>query len=360
MVRSRITLVFGLLLGFLPAFSTAPQGPLQPEWERSFDHVYDAALSASAACVAVTTSDSLMVIGRDGRELWRWDFRAGNSLLKARDVAVSPACDWAAFTGDSGYKYVWIARRNGQRMAIPFKATPQGIAIDHAGRRFAVGSGGNENRLYAVDGSLLWSRSQGFVTRSIAFSADDGWVMETGWDGVVISIAGEVRWSQRLGVGGMRASRDLGTFVTWAQAGHGGTGGLVSLLDEKGNMLWARQSAFEPEAAISPNGDRIVFRLREDGQREDTREPATSLALFSRDGKVVRKFSGNGIPVMFSANGERVLLNRRSRVDVIDLEDRVVWSIPASREYLTSVRASADLEHIVVQEENQLSWFTPR
>ena len=359
MRRSTNVIILVLVFVLLTARAASPQNPLRPTWQRTFDQIYGAALADGANCAALTTEDSLVVVGRNGQELWRWDFRKDNRILQARDIAVSPGCDWAAFTGDSSYKYAWIAHKNGKRVALSFQSTPQGIAIDHGGKQVAIGTAGNEIRLYSADGSLRWTRPQGNITKSLEFSPDDRWVIETGWNGVLISIDGNVRWRQDLGFGGMRASQDLKAFVTWTQAGHGQIWTSVSLLSEEGTTLWTKSSAYDSQAAISPSGDRIAFRVSAPNQPESTLDPVTTLTLFNRDGTVVRQLSGEGIPLQFSADGQRLLVNRVTQIDAVDAEDHILWTIPF-RDDPPSLSASPNLADILVQESNQLRWFNPR
>lgn len=343
---------------------------LQPVWERAFpEGIHAATLASNGNCAAVTTNGNLIVIGRNGSELWRWNFSESNRFIVANAVAVSPKCDWAAFTGDSGYRYVWIVPQRGTRTPLQFRSTPQAVAISHNGDRLAVGTAGNEIRMYSRQGLLLWTRAEGSIVDALLFSSDDRSVMTTRpAAGVVLSINGDVHWRFGLWVGGMQSSRDLKTFLTWTSPPHGPGIPLVSLIDEKQAVLWTRQAGLDPRGAISPSGDLVAFRLNDDqilnpaeGFIDDQR--LNRLALLSRTGTMVKKLSGEGYPIVFSASGRLLLLNRGTSIDAVDLQDQPVWTIssatPGTLYPSPEVWTTPDLGTILVKDENLVRWYSP-
>lgn len=316
----------------------------------------------------MTLNDRFLVLDRNGKDLWHWDFRAGNRFLTATSVAIAPNCDWVAFVGDSSYRYAWIVRRRGAPTSIPFKATPLSAAISHGGDRLAIGDGANTLRLFSSEGKPLWNKllEDVPIIDRVAFAQTDQAVMATAWSGAVLSMDGELRWSRNLLAEGMRTSRNLESFVTWSLAWHFSITPAVSFLDKEGQVVWTRLGAgSSPYAAISPSGDMVVAELLDDQSLDPLlinaqNPPSSSLTLLSASGAVLHTFREPGAPIAFSADGRRLLLERPDRLEAVDLDENVKWRVDASRRSgLTQLEVSPDLDVIVIGREGRIEWYAP-
>src|SRR4029079_15355534 len=109
-------------------------------------------------------------------------------FLTAAAMAIAPNCDAVALTGNSGYRYTWIARRNGRRAAVRTANTPLGVAFDHLGEPIAIGTGGNEVLLSNTAGTVAWKTRLPHccVARDLAFSLDDQAIVVKAWGVAVV------------------------------------------------------------------------------------------------------------------------------------------------------------------------------
>jgi DNA-binding beta-propeller fold protein YncE len=339
---------------------SSPQQSMKPVWEQSVSRLRSASLAASGNCVAVTADDRLSVLGRDGRELWQWNFRPSNRLMVANGVAVSPDCNWAGFVGDSGYRYVWIVSRKGLRKALPFKTTPQAVAISNGGDKLVVGTAGNEIALYSNTGAPIWNLSAAGIITQMEFAMDDRAVMVTGmWDAALISIDGKLRWNQFVWVGGMSPAQDLKSFVTWSSPPHGPQVTVFRLLGENGDVLWTREGV--GTGAVSPSGDRIALRLNDKqdvGPTFSDVDRPNSLVLLSRAGAIVQKLPGDGVPFAFSAEGKKLLVAGDTSLTCLDGQGGTLWTIPLPG-YPRGIATTRNFETVLVRNEDQIRLFTP-
>jgi hypothetical protein len=309
-----------------PAWSNSyPLGTPSPEqWRRATP-----AFSYDGSCLAIAGGSEAQVISRTGRTLWKWKFGAINRFIVAGSVAVSPACDAIAVGGDSSYKYVWIAEKNGRKISIPFPSTPLGVAFSRDGKSVVVGTGSARLYLFTRDGKERWSTPPYSVSypSDISFSPDGGFILIREC-GAILRVGGSIVGTYN-GCG-MSTSTNLCTIVTSWQPPHGPGPGHVTAQDETGKEIWSNFSD-DPGGVITPDGETIIARVNIDqeppqGEFYEPRE--TALRMFSRDGKKLDGFPNlDGRPVAISPDGTRVLLETSKSLNAIDLNGNVLYSI---------------------------------
>jgi hypothetical protein len=318
-----------------------PDRHLAPNWSNSYDRGKPPpepwrgakpAFSYDGSCIAIAGGSEAQVISRTGRTLWKWKYGAINRFIVAGLIAVSPACDALAIGGDSSYKYVWIAEKNGHKTPIPVPSTPVGAAFSRDGKSFAVGTGSARLYLFTRDGKQRWSTPPYSVSYAsdIAFSSDNKFILVRQCGAIVRvdgSIVGEYSGC------GMSTSTDLRTIVTSWQPPHGPGPGHVTAQDEAGKEIWSNFSD-DPGGVITPDGERIIARVNIDQEppEGDTYEPReTALRMFSHDGKKVDGFPNlDGRPVAISPDGKTMLLETNKSLDAIDLTGKRLYSIAVS------------------------------
>ena len=312
-----------------PAWSaTVPLGNADPQrWRRA-----KPAFSYDGTCIATAGNGEARVISSQGRTLWKWNYGAINRFIGAGSVVVSPPCDAIAIGGDSSYKYVWIAEKNGHKTFIPFPSTPVGVAFSRDGKSLAVSSGSARLYLFTRDGKERWSTPPYSVGLSsdISFSPDGEFILIHD-GGAIVRIDGSIVADLR-GVY-MSISANLQTIVTSWEPPHGPGPGNVTVWDQAGKELFTNFSD-DPRGVITPDGDRIIARVNIDqeppeGEFYEPRE--TALRMFSRDGKELEGFPNlDGRPVAISPDGKTVLLETGGSLDAIDLTGKRLYSIAVS------------------------------
>ncbi|HEY4960436.1 MAG TPA: hypothetical protein VII29_06240 [Terriglobales bacterium] len=289
------------------------------------------AFSYDGSCIAIAGSSEAQVISRTGRTLWKWKFGAINRFIVAGSIAVSPACDAIALGGDSSYKYVWIAEKNGHKISLPFSSTPIGVAFSRDGKSVAVGTGSARLYLFTRDGKERWNTPPDSVSypSDMSFSADGGFILIREC-GAILRVDGSIVGTYN-GCG-VSTSTDLRTIVTSWQPPHGPGPGHVTAQDETGKEIWSNFSD-DPGGVITPDGETIVARVNidQDPPEGETYEPReTALRMFSRDGKKLDGFPNlDGRPAAVSPDGKTVLLETGRSLDAIDLKGKLLYSIAA-------------------------------
>jgi len=318
--------------------------------------------------VAIATPSFVAVIDKTGQELWRWNFSEGNRLIVATRVAVSPKCDWLAFAGSAGYRYVWIAHRSGKRVSIKTEGTPLVVEISHDGTFAAAGTGAGMVYLLSADGTVRWTKdiAGGHVQiDELSIAADDRAMMVQSRGQAVISIGGKIQSLQGVwGVGSGRAARDFKTFISWGEPPHGPGIGSVALIDSTGKQRWSRYAS-NPIAILSSAGDLVVANTNdnqspteEDGFEPRSRELTSALRLIAADGTVVRTFSTTGTPVAFASDGRRFLIRAQTEFRALDLEGNTLWSIPSPEQGEVPFLTTSDLHTAVVLSNGKIAWFS--
>jgi len=327
-----------------PAWSaTVPLGTGDPErWGRA-----KPAFSYDGSCVATAGNGEARIISNQGRTLWKWNYGAISRFIVAGSIAVSPACDAIALGGDSSYKYVWIAEKNGRKISIPFPSTPLGLAFSRDGRSVAVGTGSARLYLFTRDGKERWSTPPYSVELSsdISFSPDGGFILFHD-GGAIVRVNGSIVADLRGDY--MSISTDLQSIVTSWEPPHGPGPGNVTVWDQAGKELFSNFSD-DPRGVITPDGSRIIARVNIDqeppeGEFYEPRE--TALRMFSRDGKKLDGFPNlDGRPVAISPDGTRVLLETDKSLDAIDLTGKRLYSIAVNP---GAYRIAPDFSAVVV------------
>jgi hypothetical protein len=361
----------------IPAIAAAQSSEkvLRSDWDHTeqpwASKVSSAALSSEGRCVAITTPTFVAVADKTARELWRWNFSEGNRFIVATRVAVSPKCDWLAFAGGVGYRYVWIVHRNGKRIPLKTEGTPLAVEINHSGTLVAVGTGAGVVSLYTREGALRWRNDVGgglVPAQELSFANNDSAILLRSRGQAVFSIDGTTQWSGGVwGVGSARPAKDFKAFVAWGEPPHGPGIGVLALLDSAGKTLWRRYATY-PDAIISSAGDFVIARTNdnqnpteEDGFSPRAEEQAGPLRLLAADGSVVRTFSTQGEPVAFSEDGRRFLLGTATDFRALDLEGNTLWSIPRSDRFDGgTVLATPDFRNVVLFSDGNVSWFFPQ
>ena len=104
-------------------------------------------------CVALVTATTVHVVSFSGERLWSWNYRRSSRFLNTRlprahePIAISPTCDRVAMSGDSGYRYVWVAGRDVEARAFQTVGTPLAVAFDVSGDYLAVSTGAERGYL---------------------------------------------------------------------------------------------------------------------------------------------------------------------------------------------------------------------
>ncbi|MBZ5534730.1 MAG: PQQ-like beta-propeller repeat protein [Acidobacteriia bacterium] len=357
-------LLFGSMIEGAGAQVPSPEKSLQPLWELNLGKpIYGIALSSRGSCIAMATDDEVDVRDRTGHPVWEWNFRSMNRYIVAGRMAVSPSCDMVALNGDPGYRYTWIAHRDGRRMSIRSKSTPLGLAISHHDNLVAIGTGGGSLSLYAADGKLRWRRvlmDGAPIGADLSFSEDDKAILVHSIS-ALLSINGDIKWVNWSS--NMRAARDLKTFIASREPPHGPGLGLIIALDQNGKELWMKVSSL-PEAAISLSGDKIASWVNdnqdpteEDGYHPDDQEG--EFQILSRRGDVLKTLPIEGRPIAFSSDGHHLLIMKPPDLSLFDLEGNPLWRIPVSDR--SGVITTGNLKVILVYDRGGqgLSWFEP-
>lgn len=332
-------------------------GPrLTPVWTWQGDDIAGVALATSNRCVAVAVKDAVVVLGADGKELWRWNFHRENRFITATAVDVAPTCDFVAIVGDVGYRYSWIAHRDGRRATIATRGTPLGVAISHDAARVAFGTGADDVWMYGSDGSPRWHTAimGACCVAALQFADDDREIFVTGGAAAVLSAAGEVKW-----VGETRfymwAAPHGGTFITHWEPPHGPGVADFEVTDASGVKLWAR---FGGPAVATAAGDLILASVNDNQHPTDheasAEQPAT-LTLLDRAGQVLTTWPGGGEPRSVSADGRRVIVCHMDRVEALDRQGTVLWTIPF--EGYPSVRVVEELNTVLIASRERISLF---
>ena len=383
-------LLVGLAMLWMVPFAigwqeTTPPRQLDAAWTKAYPNPefprlrpMSVTISENGRCAAVAANGTLEVINSTGRTTWRWDYGQINRFITPGTLAISPFCDAIAMAGNSGYKYTWVADRQGHSAYVRTASTPLAVTFDHEGKFVAIGTGGEDVLLITRRGKLKWKRTleQGWgLVGQLSFSSDNRSILVRGGYLVgALDLDGGIVWSNT-GLIRMSAARDLQTFVGWFQPGHGTSHGIVVALDRAGKELWTKDSQ-DPGAVISPSGDRIVARLsvgkqpsntkpkqtprNEDSLDEDDCE--TALQVVSRDGAVLTTLPvQDGTPIAISPDGERVLVRTQFGIEALELNGNRLFGIPLARWHFDDALVAEDFSALLIVVRNgtneQLKWY---
>ena len=150
-----------LLLASMTTAVSQPSQEPQQAWALTLDDPGAIVLSAwspTGTCVAVATDTTVHVIDRAGRQLWTWNFRQTNRLIRVTyTLTVSPACDAVAVGGSSAYKYIWTANRLGKHVFFKTTGTPSAVKFSLGGDVLAVSTGARVGYLLSPQLAIHWS-----------------------------------------------------------------------------------------------------------------------------------------------------------------------------------------------------------
>lgn len=333
-----------------PQTTTAPAGrELTPDWTLTLPGpVSSAAFSADGSCLAVVSHEPrpgrIVLIDRSGQRAW--DF-APPQVLAGDALAVAPNCAWVAFDatrdgrlppagrreaspysggggrdtnpaaaypgadrrgdlpgqGRGGPRIdgaVGIRRRDGTSFVVSVEGLPSSIAINHAGDLLAVGTEGRGNLFIATPDGRVVRALERFTGRApqVVFSADDKFIVVTGWYGVgVITSAGERVWgpwpltgsdAKRTDWRRIDPSRDLQWFAAQQGPMYGPDGGSFALLSSSGEVAWRGPDVWDPQAKIAPDGSYFVVLGRERARGRDIDDGAPGrLSIMDRSGRIL-------------------------------------------------------------------------
>jgi len=296
------------------AQETSPPGKA---WELAIrGGITDLAFSPSEDCLVVATPERVVAVDTSGVARWEVSVtRLGRGAQVGR-VAAAPGCQWILVAGTPSSKRAWLVSRTAVKL-IPTSGTPQGLAVSHDGKIFAVGTAAGALYLADTTGQVVHSwRFESSIIDALEFAPDDQRLALTAGSPVgVLTVAGGTQWIQDLG-GTMATTSTWDEFVTWWEPPHFSTLGAVSLLDGKGTIRWTRQTHY-PSAAIAPDGSYIVVAGVPDdslGSVGERAEPADNRFLVvGADGTGISEgATPNGQVLAVSPRGERFLLRERA------------------------------------------------
>jgi hypothetical protein len=228
-------------------------------------------------------------------------------------VAAAPGCQWILIAGTPSSKRAWLVSRAGVKL-IPTSGTPQGLAVSHDGKIFAVGTAAGALYLADTTGQVVHSwQFESSIIDALKFSPDDQRLALTAGSPLgVLTVAGGTKWIQDMG-GTMATTSTWDEFVTWWEPPHFSTLGEVSLVDGQGKARWTRQTHYP----IAPDGSYIVVAGVPDdslGSVGERAEPVDNRFLvIGADGtQVTEGATPNGQALAVSPIGERFLLRERA------------------------------------------------
>jgi hypothetical protein len=364
-----------LLLQQLPTSAGTPGGE---KWAKVYTtpgeigwrHPVGVALAPNARCVAIGHAGIVTVFDMSGAALWSWNFAKASRYIQPADLAVASSCDAVAIVGSSEYKYTWLARRRGGARALKTPSTPLSAAFDHRGEHLAIGTGGSDVHLFTVAGELKWKTTLEHwccVVNGLAFSDDDRFVLLTGWGIGVLRADGGIVWTGQDNE--MAASRDLRTFVSWAQPPHGPGIGVTVVRDERGDMVWPGYKYTSTVGAlVSRDGTRIAAWVNEnqqpteeDGYKDDH---PRALQVMSRQGEVLSTIPApRGELLAFSPRADRLLLKAPDRIVEVDTAGRISFLVLLNPNEFSQVLVAEDYSGLLVaqgQQNTRIQWFDLR
>jgi hypothetical protein len=333
------------------AQDTAPM----PVWTLDpIEQIVSTSVSSSGRCVAIATVEEVRVVSAEGRDLWRWEYRATNRFVSVNRVAISPSCRFIVTVGDPSYRYMWIVHQDGRRRSTGTRATPIGIAISHDGALIALGTGANEVRIYTADGALK-SRTRltaGCCANELIFSADDQNVFVTRLGTAAVSAAGQLKWSQW--DFSMWAAPNGHTFVGFWEPPHGPGVPFFTVRDENGRALWSRFGG----PAITDRTGEVILGAVNDSQRPADQDPfnpnPATVTMLDRSGRLLATLPGPGEPIGISDDGLRILM-RSDRLSAVSRDGSVVWSVPLDR--FPTIIHVPQMNAVVISSREEVDWF---
>lgn len=283
------------------AGATAPMRDLTPAWTATAPGaIVSAAVAADGSCVAVVTQQPtpgrIVLFDKNGAHVWD----VAPPQVLTIPVAVAPGCAFVAFDGsrESDLRSstpkgtVGLQRRGAPPLAIGVDGRPSSIAISRAADLIAIGTEGRTNLVLASpDGRVVRSLQRFTATAPrLSFSADDKFIIVSGWYGVgVITRAGETVWgpwpvggpSKRTDWRRIDASLDLRWFAAEQGPMHGPDGGSYALLSNTGEVVWQGPPVWGADAKVAPDGSFFVAvgRERRQGMEIDDGAPARVMVI---------------------------------------------------------------------------------
>lgn len=289
-------------------------------WQHTFD---DPIVAISAEhegnCFAALTARELAVFTYEGQRLWSRNLTTLGSWFRGGDVALAPACDWAAVMGTSSYRYVWVLEKNGAARHAAFTGeTPTAIAISPQGDRVAVATGGF--RLHLLRPGLgtrsmlerAVVKTTELLPRSLLYTRDGRQLMTTwGYGAGVRDGEGRDIWEASGGVCSLSLPADASWSLAACVPPHGPGFGVLDARDAAGAALWSSTFGYVSSALISGDGTAAWVMARPKGTDHDTPE---RLMVFTREGKVVADVETDMNRIVGVAHdGTKALLSRESR-----------------------------------------------
>jgi len=318
MARWRVGAVGAALCLAVGTLATAQESPPPKKaWELAIKGgITDLAFSPTEDCLVVATPERVVAVDTSGVASWEVPVtRLGRGAQVGR-VAAAPGCKWILIAGTPSSKRAWLVSRASVK-PIPTSGTPQGLAVSHDGKIFAVGTAAGALYLADTTGQVVHSwRFESSIIDGLEFSPDDQRLALTAGSPVgVLTVAGGTQWIQDLG-GTMATTASWDRFVTWWEPPHFSTLGEVSLVDGQGKARWNRPTHY-PSAAIAPDGSYVVLAGVPDdslGSVGESAEPADNryLVIGADGAPIAEGATPNGQALAVSLNGERFLLRERA------------------------------------------------
>ena len=294
----------------------AQPASFEPDWRLSLEagEIRAIAFSPGGACIGIATDSAVIVVSVGGQRLWQWDFKRTNRLVRAWDLAVNKSCDAVAIAGDSDYKFVWLARKNGAPLPIALKSTPSRVAFGVDMPFLAIATALPAVYGYSLRGELLWTSKEdekGVPVRSLQ-------------DRRALARINPFSWFDKISF-----SDDLTTEVRAGSPNHGPGHGWVQMARDDGSQ-WEKSVDCQ-SALVAHAGSWVVIR----GQLvPDTADETPldcddmSLTVVSIDGAVKDAWPApTGVLLGVSADDRNFIVQQPNVTEGLALDGTISWSI---------------------------------
>jgi hypothetical protein len=290
------------------------------------------------------------MLDSSGKQLWQTELLESIPQMNY-ELAAAPSCDWlAAWVWSS--TSVQLLRRDGSRTLVRlvdpaaekpgFELHLRSMEISPDSELLAIGT--ERGRIFLVTrGGLIKQNmsAEGIdddMPVEIEFVGNDRFLVGGWWTSGLITIEGRWLWHQGIDFARVQPSRDLHIYAGWFVPAHGPQGGIVGLLDSRGEKIWTRE-VWDPAAAIAPDGSFMAFSMTD---TTDGRMPGAppgndrpEVWLVDSTGRELVHSGLSDRVEAISADGSCVLARRRAvldrpYVDLVGLDKTLKesWRIP--------------------------------
>ena len=314
------------------------------------DEISSTAAASNGRCLVALVGSRVHVLDSMGRPLW------DSSALHATHredgpLAVSSSCEWVALSSRRQPTHVQIIERGqtGRVVALAERpdddqtnaSEPRSLAIAPDSGSMAVGTEADRLVLISREGNITRriDTAGGDSPVDVEFLPDGKNLLLTGMvAGGVLTLDGQRRWPDRSG--SIRADRSLRFFAAWFTRSHGPQDGDVSLLDQRGRVLWTR-SVWSPSVDIAPDGAFVAVSAVPESAVQPSDigpvpyESREEVSLIGRDGKDLARRTLRASVRFVTADSRCVVLEHRDGLAGLDLALNDRWTLPGSWHFFT-------------------------